>query len=110
MEQFTAAHVAALNQQQPPGTATVGAAYADPPVGGRDLVGELSAGGVPMRARPATTTEPQPTPARQLGAAMLQDAAGVLDNRIQGETEGSGGRVLLPQRTGAAGRAGRQGD
>ena len=97
MEKFTAAHVAALNQSQPGNTATAGAAYVDPPVGGRDLVGELSAGGIPMRTRPPMAPETQAPPARQLGSALLQDAAGVVDSGIQREIQGPGGRIVLPQ-------------
>ena len=97
MEKFTAAHVAALNQSQSGTTATAGAAYLDPPIGGRDLVGELSAGGIPMRTRPPMTSETQAPPAQQLGSALLQDAAGVVDSGIQGAIEGPGGRIVLPQ-------------
>lgn len=91
VEQITAAHTAARQAQQG------GLAESGPPIGGRSLLRQDDVDQMwrdPFRQQPAPT---QPGAGRQIGSALLQDAGGLLDARLQRERYGDGGRVYLPE-------------
>jgi hypothetical protein len=96
MDKFTAAHVAAIDRQGQEATND----YADPPVGGhsmrRQLNGDTDPGGLPDAPGPTLAPTPQTGIGGQIGSALLQDAAGVVDASIERKVQGRSGRIVLP--------------
>lgn len=77
-------------------------ADADPPVGGRSLLDDVRRGSGmgyaydPYASRPAAAPPPETGPRQQIGAGLMQDAAGILDAKVRREIYGEGGPVYLP--------------
>lgn len=72
--------------------------YRDPPIGGRGLVSDLTRGSFADDYGSASTSNQTQNAGmgRQIGSGLMQDAAGVVDSRIQNEINGGNGRVYLP--------------
>jgi hypothetical protein len=111
IERMTAAQVEAAYRGQQQGLAAAGqdsqyGLYADPPIGGRSMIDDVrrDAGfGLGPSTQPITIAPPQPAAAgpqasarQQLGSALLQDTAGVIDARTRREIYGNAGPVYLP--------------
>lgn len=111
IERMTAAQVEAAYRGQQQGLAAAGQnqqydTYADPPIGGRSMIDDVRRDpgygyGSPtqqiMIAPPQPAGPgPQASPRQQLGSALLQDTAGVIDARTRREIYGNAGPVYLP--------------
>lgn len=84
--------------QAPGGHGAVDVAVADPPIGGRDLVAEMTR----ARAMQGGQRQPDawPSPATQAAAGTPADANGLLDARLHRVGPGSSGQVILPMQPG----------
>lgn len=67
------------------------------PIGGRSLLRDMRGRADRMaQASLPAPEQPQPSAGQQIGSALVQDGAGLLDATIQRKIEGDGGRIYLP--------------
>ncbi len=102
IERRTAAQVAAAyrGQQQGMEAAMREQAYADPPIGGHSFMDDIGRdrdhGVDPVMSPAPAAANPNAGARQQIGSALMQDAAGLIDAKARNEIYGSTGPVYFP--------------
>ncbi len=102
IERRTAAQVAAAyrGHQQGMAAAMREQSYTDPPIGGHSLMDNVGRdrdhGFDPVLSSAPVGADPNASARRQIGSALTQDAAGLIDAKARNEIYGSNGPVYFP--------------